>query len=167
MSFRRLIILLSMLIGLMSCAGCAERDIVRSDNREVRMEVLQFKESTTAIVPVHFGDKGPYRFVLDTGSSISVIDMQLARELRLKFTGRAEPVIGITKQTNARIAQVDRWRLGEIPLKAGTVATLDLPGDGSRLSGLLGSDRLSDFGRVTLDYEHERLTVGTRTTPTG
>lgn len=35
------------------------------------------------VVEVRIGDKGPYRFILDTGASISIIDLELQQELSL------------------------------------------------------------------------------------
>lgn len=44
---------------------------------------LQFNEAGLPHVPVSFGDKGPYRFVIDSGASINGINVKLAPELGL------------------------------------------------------------------------------------
>ena len=40
--------------------------------------------TTLAVVPVYIGSKGPYDFALDTGASVSVVDLAVVHELGLK-----------------------------------------------------------------------------------
>jgi hypothetical protein len=54
---------------------------------------------------------------------------------------------------------MNRWRAGAIGLPAAEIQTIDMPepGGGIEIDGLLGSDILSSFGAITVDYETERL----------
>ncbi|SFO97038.1 Aspartyl protease [Amycolatopsis arida] len=145
-------------------AGCATepREPMTTpdeDWRSVDLTVLDLGEQTLALVPVIIGDAGPHLFVLDTGASMTVLDEGLAGELGLPPTGRERPVSGVLGQQQATTVRVDRWRLGDIPLDAAEIATIDLPdtGSGTELRGLLGSDVLSRFGQIVVDYDADKL----------
>lgn len=53
--------------------------------------------------------------------------------------------------------EVSDWRIGEIELPDSVVLAIDLAGGGAEFDGLFGSDVLSNFGSVTVDYEDEVL----------
>ena len=57
-----------------------------------------------------------------------------------------------------------RWRVGQIKLPPTTMVRANMPGgnDYARLQGLLGSDMLSRFDVVTIDYAHEQLRLHPR-----
>jgi predicted aspartyl protease len=102
---------------------------------------------------------GPVAFALDTGASNTVVDLQVADQLGLERTGRRQQVTGVVGQQVVEIARVDRWQLGDVPLDPGDVAVLDLPDpeQGRGLQGLIGSDVLSRFDYVVVDYDDRRL----------
>ena len=67
--------------------------------------------------------------------------------------------------------RVADWRAGDVTLPRGVVAAMDLQLTdsaaaqqflGRRIYGLLGSDVLSSFGVVTIDYDQQVLTLGPR-----
>jgi hypothetical protein len=53
------------------------------------------------------------------------------------------------------------WSVGSVPLAPQTVSSIDIPGFGLRsaAAGLLGSDVLSRFGAIQLDYRHQSLAL--------
>ena len=58
------------------------------------------------------------------------------------------------------IARVDQWQLGDVQLPSGDVAVVDLPDaqhGGGGLEGVIGSDVLSRFAYVVVDYGDRRL----------
>jgi Aspartyl protease len=116
--------------------------------------------SRLMIVPVSIAGHGPYDFALDTGAARSVIDSRVATDLRLPTTGREQTVTGVSGTSEAIRVRVNSWRVDSVALPDTTILSLRLPaGSGPSLSGLLGSDMLSRFHTVTLDYEGQTVTL--------
>ncbi|WP_282692473.1 retropepsin-like aspartic protease [Streptomyces sp. CC208A] len=122
--------------------------------REVPLRVVHQGDRTLAFVPVHVEGEGPFMFALDTGASVSVVDDDVADRAGLERTGEKSAVSGILGTGRVPVARVEQWRLGDVRLDPGlvTVIDLDVPGSPGMIQGLLGSDVLSDFGSVTVDY---------------
>jgi hypothetical protein len=71
--------------------------------------------------------------------------------------------------TQATVVRVADWSVGDVTLPSGVVAAIDLQLTdsnaaqqllGRRLYGLLGSDVLSSFGVVSIDYDQQTLGLG-------
>ncbi|MEZ3180900.1 retropepsin-like domain-containing protein [Streptomyces pimonensis] len=129
--------------------------------REVPLKVVEQGGRTLAFVPVSFEDRGPYMFALDTGASTSVIDEDVAGRIGLERTGERRPVSGILGTGEVPVVRVDQWKVGDLPLAPGelTVIGLGPPRGGGGIEGLLGSDVLSDFGSITVDYDDGVLKI--------
>jgi hypothetical protein len=129
----------------------------------VPMRLIDSGPSTLALVPVTISGQGPYYFALDTGASVSVVDADIAERLDLPETGRQRPVIGVIGNQNVTMVRIDKWAVGGVTLEGGEVARMDLPNPevGQGLQGLLGSDVLSDYGTVLIDYGRHQLRLGT------
>jgi Aspartyl protease len=124
------------------------------------IKVRQLGGATVVQIEVTIDGQGPYTFVLDTGASTSAIDSSLARRLGLPQAGPPHEVSGIGGSVEAVPVTLSNWSAGPIHLPAGSVDSAPLglrQLDGS--SGLLGSDILSQFGAVTIDYSAQTLTV--------
>jgi predicted aspartyl protease len=155
-------LLVTLITALMAAAGCAvvgEQPPPAEDGASVKLRVIEAQGTALALVPVHIKGKGPYQFLLDTGASVSTIDEELAKDLDLEFTGETADVMGIGGRVNVQLIRVERWKIGTVALDPGRMAALDLRQDQRGVSGLLGSDVLRDFGRVTVDYQRERLVI--------
>ncbi len=112
------------------------------------------------IVPVFISSTGPYDFALDTGAARSVVDSRIASQLRLPATGTEEPVTGVSGTSEAMRVRVSTWRVDSVTLPSTTILSLRLPAGGTPpLSGLLGSDMLSRFRTVTIDYDAGTITL--------
>ncbi|GAA4639965.1 hypothetical protein GCM10023196_103620 [Actinoallomurus vinaceus] len=118
------------------------------------MRVVNSGDGTLVFVPVRVNGRGPYEFVLDTGSSNSSVDRSLVRRLGLPRTGQQHRVQGVTGSGTVPIVKVRQWTIGGIPLRARSLAVVDL---GMGVSGLLGSDELRHFSSITLDFQHDRI----------
>ncbi|WP_159029669.1 retropepsin-like aspartic protease family protein [Streptomyces qaidamensis] len=129
--------------------------------RDVPLRVIERDGRTLAFVPVSIEGRGPFSFALDTGASTSVVGEEVADRVGLERTGERRSVSGIIGTGEVPVARVDRWEVGEIRLDPGEVTVIDLgPPRGSRgIQGLLGSDVLSDFGSITVDYDDGTLTL--------
>jgi predicted aspartyl protease len=110
-------------------------------------------DTSLIVVPVIINGHGPYKFLLDTGSTKSILSTKIADTLALPrlrtemlfSAGGNLPVtartlsllqVGITRVKNAEIA------VGNLPL----MKTL-------KVDGLLGSDYLRRF-KVSIDYDN-------------
>ena len=110
-------------------------------------------------MPVYIGSKGPYDFALDTGASVSVVDLAVVHELGLKRIAKVGGFTGIKSTTSATIVRVPRWKAGDVKLPAASIASVSLADSlgNAGLKGLLGSDVLSRYDVVTIDYRNGEL----------
>ncbi len=130
--------------------------------RAVRLMVVQGSDGNTlAFVPVYINGQGPFTFTLDTGASTSTIDVDLARRLGLPEDGSPVQLAGVGSVMEAVPVRVDRWQVGDVKLPAQRLVQVRLP-EGDRKSGmqgLLGSDVLSQYGAILVDYRGEMLVL--------
>jgi predicted aspartyl protease len=134
-----------------------------SPAREVKLRVDSGSFGVFAFARVFIGRRGPFTFTVDTGASHSIIDFDLVRKLGIRTIGAPLTVTGITCRGQAARIRVSRWRVGRVALPAKEIQTIDMPDPGGGVDGLLGSDILSTFGAVTVDYAGERLVLPSAT----
>ena len=117
-----------------------------------------------AFVPITINGHGPYAFALDTGAATSLVDRTLVDQINLPVVGHVQQVTGVTGTGTARLIRLDNWSVGNVKLPTITATDLALPPSDvqSGLRGLLGSDVLSTFGAVTVDYERQQLVLRDR-----
>ena len=135
---------------------------------DVAIKVLKHGRQVIALVPVTIDGKGPYTFALDNGESQSLVDSAVARDLGVKHSDGSHRVAGITNVTKVHTIEVTHWQVGDVQLPATTVVEANLPfgnADGG-VQGLLGSDMLSQFDVVTIDYAHGMLRLHQRAVKT-
>ena len=115
--------------------------------------------SILAFVPVSVDGKGPFPFTLDTGAAQSLISARLAQQLHLHVVGKTRaPVMGITGGARAEIVSVPSWKVGQTSLPSHEVFSLAIQPHQGPL-GLLGSDVLSRFRSIEVDYANGQLTL--------
>jgi hypothetical protein len=127
----------------------------------VPIKVIRQGPAAIALAPVCIAGQGPYAFVVDSGAGTSSFDTQLVKQLHLAANGPTESIGAVSCTTKATPTSGPSWSVGNVPLAAQTVSSIDIPGFGLRnaVSGLLGSDVLSRFGAVQLDYKHQSMTL--------
>jgi Aspartyl protease len=132
--------------------------------RSVKLVVITTPDhSTMALVPVRINGRGPYPFAVDTGASSSLIDTGLAQKLGLPDQGTTGLLSGVAGSAHGEKTRLSDWSIGGVRLPSAPIAALRLAGPGGKGPvGLLGSDVLSRFGKVALDYEHSRLVLDPR-----
>jgi Aspartyl protease len=108
------------------------------------------------VVSVFINNSGPYDFMLDTGSNVTLVDPDLIARLDRVFLGNKR------LETPAGSRSVPCFRLEELRLGSRRVESLDvlvLPVvslKGKRVSGLVGQDFLENFNYV-LDYKNKQI----------
>ena len=111
-------------------------------------------------VPVTIDGQG-FRFALDTGASTSAVNGTVLTAIKAEDTGQDDDFVDASGDTEkSRLFRIDRWSIGSVPLqRMAIVSNLARP---LEVDGLLGSDQLSRFGRVTIDYDAEVLVITPR-----
>lgn len=119
------------------------------------------QHARTIILPIYIDGSGPYDFELDTGAAKSVVDTGIASRIGLVAVGPVPGGIdGVVSSRAAIEVEVPRWRLSRVALRPDTVIATslsELNGHGN-VDGLLGSDELSWFRSVTVDYQRSTIT---------
>jgi predicted aspartyl protease len=158
----RLAALTLAVLVLAGCGGSAKvvKPTVGADgSMNVAIKVLKHGKQVIALVPVTIDGKGPYNFAIDTGASQSLLDSSVAEKLHVHATGDKHPVAGITDVTQVKTLVVKHWSVGGVQLPTATIVETNLPfgnADGG-VQGLLGSDMLSQFDVITIDYDRQVL----------
>ncbi len=115
-------------------------------------------ESAQIAVPVDINGTGPFKFVLDTGSQLTVLEPSLADQLELPHIGSVG-IVSVAGRSTATLAEVDRLRVGTNEIRQRRVAVLDL-GAIQRVNpevrGILGQDFLAHFD-LLIDPQHMLL----------
>lgn len=114
------------------------------------------------ILPVMVNGHGPYDFMLDTGTTIMVVDLDLGHELALEPQAQGT-VTTLAQKLSASIAVVRRVDFGPMREQNIEVMIRDLSGlrhIAPTVRGVLGQNVLnhSDF---LLDYQHKQLRFDT------
>lgn len=124
------------------------------------LQILRAKDGEVlalARVMVH-GHAFP--FLIDTGSSKSLVDVALARQLHLKTVGKPIKVTGVGCTSTAHKVRLGNWSIGGQALPSIVATSTVVAGANGHAFGLLGSDVLSRFGAIGIDYAHGVLTLG-------
>jgi hypothetical protein len=115
-------------------------------------------ESAQIAVPVDINGTGPFKFVLDTGSQLTVLEPSLAEQLDLPGVGSVG-IVSVGGRFPATLAGVESLRVGTNEIRQPRVAVLDL-GAIQRVNpevrGILGQDFLARFD-LLIDPQHMLL----------
>ena len=106
-------------------------------------------------VEVGIGEKGPFRFLIDTGAQSTVISSGLARRLGLVPTAR-HSVLGIAGRIEVDTVELPEIRLGHRTYADYVTPLLEDANLGA--DGIIGIDGLQGH-RVLLDFQHQRITL--------
>lgn len=132
--------------------GAAADEAQNTGSGAVRSASETDSRLTTA---VYVNDRGPYRFLVDTGAERSLLAQEIAAQLALP-RGAQVLVQGVIRGQAASLAETQSLRMGSLvcpPLELPT-----LPRAMLKVDGFLGLDVL-DRHRVIFDFRTETLTV--------
>ena len=111
------------------------------------------------IVAVSVNHSGPYNFLLDTGTQITMVDPSLAAELHLNTHGSAG-VAGVGFLASAPVAQLDLLEVGSHAVASQKALVFDFQNSHSvdlhLFRGVLGEDFLGEFDML-IDNAHNLL----------
>lgn len=109
------------------------------------------------VVPVSIAGAGSYRFVIDTGSSRTVISTRLSQQLRLPVVAKTQMVTPAGR-SEAFVVRINRLAIGarpEVSVEAAVTAE-DRYADGQQVDGLIGQDVLA-AAIYTIDYAQSAI----------
>jgi len=110
------------------------------------------------IVAASVNHSGPYEFLLDTGTQVTILDRSLGSDLHLSASGLAT-VIGVGFHESASTANVDVLQVGNHALSGHRVIIADLvkmKAVDPRIRGILGEDFFQHFD-ILIDNGHDQL----------
>ena len=122
--------------------------------------ILKAKDGETLALARVIVHGRAFPFLIDTGSSKTLVDNALARKLHLKRVGKPIEVTGVGCSESASKVRLSSWSIGGQTLPSIVATSSTIAGSGGRAFGLLGSDVLSHFGSIGIDYAHGVLTLG-------
>jgi hypothetical protein len=100
------------------------------------------------VLAVFLNHTGPYRFLLDSGTQITMIDPSIAAELHLGTQGAAV-VVGAGSRRSASFSQLDLVEVGSHAVADQKVLVYDLfHSSDLHLQGILGEDFLEHFAML-------------------
>jgi predicted aspartyl protease len=119
-------------------------------------------ENDIVFVPVKLSEKGPeYRFVLDTGAELTVVDAKIAAEARLPL-GEKIDVLTVGEERTVPTVRLEQMRIGSLRIPPLRAASYDLTaleeGLDSPVHGVLGVDVLGRFP-FTIDFGRKEVVI--------
>jgi len=163
---RRFIVLVSLvcavaLIGVTGGVASASPVQAHTAQASVPLVVVHTKDGATAALVRVFIHGRLVPMLVDTGATVTVINVTAARRLHLHTVGKPHRFCGVTGCAMARRVRVGNWSIGgTVPLPTVVVSSSPIAGLNAHPFGLLGSDVLSKFGSVTIDYAAKQLILG-------
>ena len=118
----------------------------------------RFVQRALIVIPVRINQAGPFDFMVDTGSQVTVIDPSLASELDLKHQGTVG-LVSVANYAQASVAEVDPLEAGTKVVMKPAVVVQDLgqiQAADRRIRGVLGQNFLAHFD-LLIDYGHKLL----------
>ena len=109
---------------------------------------------------VRFAGGPRHRFVVDTGSSQSVVATSAARAASLKSTDLAQRQATVCSVITVPLVHSGPWSVPGQRLYPQLVGETDLGASLGGTQGLLGSDQLKRYGWVVLDFTGARMVLG-------
>lgn len=126
------------------------------------VKVVRIDTGAAVLVNACIEGAGPFPFVIDSGSSFSVINKELSRRFHLHQVGATQRAAGIACSATVVPEQLGSWSVGRLALRPQVVFSASLPNlePNQPLAGVIGSDVLSRFGSVRIDYQKRTVSLG-------
>ncbi len=145
---------------VLALAICAHVVAPAQDHTEPSVQIVTAKirldDLSMIIVPVSINGSGPYDFLLDTGSSKTIVDRKLSEELGLPPVGESN-MVGVLASARMSVVRVNSLSVAGAVVPGGEIFSSDHPATvNGTVRGVLGEDFLQNFD-VLIDYRHRSL----------
>jgi predicted aspartyl protease len=119
---------------------------------------FSFVHESLVVVPVFINGRGPYRFLLDTGATNTIVSNRVADQLNIPI-GKTETVLTAGGSVAATKRMIDVIRIGnaqiiQVPIIAADLKLMQT----LHIDGIIGEDCLRQF-KISIDYAHQLLTI--------
>lgn len=129
---------------------------------------IELLPSRHFVVKVMFGEKGPYRFILDTGAPLTIMNTKTAKEIGLtKKSGGNSGLLGML-MNGVNQVQAPKVQIGDATVEKMPAMVMDHPtvqaisdafkDDSGPIEGLIGFPFFAHF-RMTVDYQKKQITL--------
>jgi len=161
--FLRAVLLLPALLAV----GCAFSGAPRAEGSDGSKDVPLGDFHGRPVVDVTIAGQGPFKFILDTGADVSVIDHALAERLELKTIAEEEigsPLGGTVPAQRKRLSEVDVSGVSLGDIEALAIDLVSVIGGGDAPVGVLASATFEGRSLI-FDFVQWRLTVSEELLP--
>jgi len=142
-----------------------KRQLIKAREQQKIAKEKKIKSSQTKVtidgirilVPVKLGYKGKEveaLLLLDTGASITTIHQQVADQLSITYTKRAEAKVVSGKMINFKIAKLSHIKVGPFKLENKIVGIIKHKGPSFGYKGLLGMNFLRHY-EYSVDFDEQ------------
>ncbi|WP_169711942.1 aspartyl protease family protein [Erythrobacter tepidarius] len=120
-------------------------------------EVIALEEDRNRrmTVPVHIDGRGPFYFMIDTGSQATAVTREINAQLGLRPAGTAT-LVGMASRRAVELVEIDRLDIGSYTVTDFPAPVLEREHVGA--DGIIGLDSLQDF-RVLLDFRAQTIAL--------
>jgi predicted aspartyl protease len=147
-------ILLSALPLVAFCCLAEAADPAQPDPAQTVRVGFRMVDEFMIVVPVTINGAGPFNFIVDTGSSGTILDQRLADRLALPSIGKGT-VLGVLGQAEASVVHAKAVSIGTGPARDMEVLVrAKLQGLPSDVRGILGEDFLGSFDMLIDNRQH-------------
>jgi tetratricopeptide (TPR) repeat protein len=114
------------------------------------------------LVEGHVNGQGPFRFLVDSGATSTVLSNELFDSLKIPVLSNAVvSCVGGTGRTGTKLAKVEKLKVGELEISHLPVSSFDNTIFAELIDGVLSTADLADF-LITLDYPDRRILLAPR-----
>ena len=114
------------------------------------------------IIEAYINDSGPYRFLVDSGATSTVISNELIEKLKIPIiTSAVIKCVGGTGRTSTHLCKAAKMRIGPVEISNLPVSSFDNKIFQGLIDGVLSTSDLADF-LITLDYPGQRILLEPR-----
>jgi predicted aspartyl protease len=119
---------------------------------------FNFVRESLVVIPVYLNGRGPYRFLLDTGATHSILSGSLAGELNVP-AGKSGFLITAGGNVAVSVVTIETIQIGSLRINQAQIAVTraDLLHE-LHLDGIIGADYLKQF-KISIDYTHRLLSI--------
>ena len=101
--------------------------------------------------------QGPYRFLVDSGATSTVLSEALIEELKVPVLSNAvASCVGGSGRTGTKLARIDTFQVGDLEITNLPVSSFDNAIFSGLIDGVLSTADLADF-LITLDYVDRKI----------
>ncbi len=119
---------------------------------------FSFVHESLVAVPVFLNGRGPYRFLLDTGATNTILSNRVADQLNIPI-GRTQTLLTVGGTAMATKRIIDEIRIGNMQIMQLPIIAADLKlMRALHVDGIIGGDCLKQF-RISIDYAHQLITI--------